>query len=67
MHSHLDFFYACDKCGRAEWSTPYALSRHRRVCRGKVAVRCAGCLELFMSQVALEGHVERQGCYASTP
>jgi hypothetical protein len=66
MHSHLDFFYACDRCGRAEWATPYALSRHRRRCRGRVMARCTGCLNLFVSQGALESHVEREECSAAT-
>jgi hypothetical protein len=65
MHSHLDFFYACDRCGRAEWATPYALSRHRRRCRGRVMARCTGCLDLFVSQGALESHVEREECSAA--
>jgi hypothetical protein len=66
MHSHLDFFYACDRCGRAEWTTPYALSRHRQRCRGRVAARCTGCLNLFLSPSALEAHVEREECAAAT-
>jgi hypothetical protein len=66
MHSHLDFFYACDLCGRAEWATPYALSRHRQRCRGRVAARCTGCLNLFMSTNALEAHTERGECATAT-
>jgi hypothetical protein len=66
IHSHLDFIYACDRCGRAEWSSPWALRRHRQQCRGRVAVRCTGCLHMFMSRRALEGHVELEGCYATT-
>jgi hypothetical protein len=65
MHSHLDFLYACDRCGRAEWATPYALSRHRRRCRGRATVRCTGCLSQFVSRGALEGHVERWECSAA--
>jgi hypothetical protein len=65
MHSHLDLFYACDLCKRAEWATPYALSRHRRRCPGRVAARCTGCLNMFVSQAALEGHVERNECAAA--
>jgi hypothetical protein len=66
MHSHLDLFYACDLCKRAEWATPYALNRHRRRCPGRVAARCTGCLNMFVSQAALEGHVERNECAAAT-
>jgi hypothetical protein len=66
MHSHLDLFYACDLCKRAEWATPYALNRHRQRCRGRVAARCTGCLNMFVSQAALEGHVERNECAAAT-
>jgi hypothetical protein len=65
MHSHLDFFYACDRCGRAEWATPYALSRHRQRCRGRVAARCTGCNDLLVSQSALASHVERKECSAA--
>jgi hypothetical protein len=65
-HSHLDLLYTCDLCERAECTTPYALSRHRRRCRGKVAARCAGCLDMFASQGALERHVERERCYMPT-
>jgi hypothetical protein len=65
-HSHLDFRYACNLCERAEWSTPYALHRHRGRCRGKVVARCVGCLDMFESQSALEGHVERERCYSTT-
>jgi hypothetical protein len=61
-----DFIYACDRCGRAEWSSPSALRRHRQQCRGRVAVRCTGCLNMFVSRRALEGHVELEGCYAAT-
>jgi hypothetical protein len=63
MHSHLDFRYTCELCGRADWSTPFSLRRHVGRCQGKVAVRCPGCLEGFDSEVALEGHVLRERCY----
>jgi hypothetical protein len=66
IHLHLDFIYACDRCGRAEWSSPWALRRHRQQCRGRVAVRCTGCLHMFVSRRALEGHVELEGYYATT-
>jgi hypothetical protein len=63
LHSHLGFRYLCDLCGRAQWSTPSALARHARTCRGVCPVRCPGCLEVFPSEVALESHVGHGGCY----
>jgi hypothetical protein len=62
LNSHLGLRYACDLCGQAQWSSPFALSRHRSLCKGRVRVRCPGCLNEFDGEVALERHVEDAGC-----
>jgi hypothetical protein len=66
MHTHLGFRYACDRprCGRAEWSSPFALRRHQRKCYSTATVRCPGCLEEFESEIMLGSHAVREGCYA---
>jgi hypothetical protein len=65
LHSHFDFRYLCDLCGRAQWSTPSALARHTRTCRGVCEVRCPGCLDMFESEVILEKHMEAGACFSN--
>jgi hypothetical protein len=64
---HLNFRFACDKCGQAEWRSAHSLKRHREGhCKGKVDVRCSQCFGMFYGEVALERHIADAGCGISS-
>jgi hypothetical protein len=64
---HLNFRFACDKCGQAEWRSAHSLKRHREGhCKGKVDVRCSQCFGTFYGEVALERHIADAGCGISS-
>jgi hypothetical protein len=77
-NTHLGFLYACEVCGRAEWTTLFAKNRHRNglyrkgevitpPCGGVFPARCPTCLDGFDSNIALERHLVDRKCPKAMP
>jgi hypothetical protein len=59
---HLGFRFVCVACDKADWKDASSLQRHQDgQCRGRSAVRCGMCFNVFSSELELVTHA-RTSC-----